>query len=213
MVKAESYAGKMRVGTQLGSPEASDGRVARSRRTRERIVGALLVLVHEGNLRPTAAGIAERAGVSLRTIHQHFANVEALLVAATEELGRLAPPLAPTRVEGGGAKALVERFVVDRAAFLEATASMRRAAALHEATSPTVRRVARALRAERRRATEETFEPFLPPGGATRKDRLDALDAASTGALWDALRLDMDLSRKDAAAVMARLLAGVLAHE
>jgi len=169
---------------------------------------ALLSLVHEGNLRPTAAGIAERASVSLRTIHQHFANVEALLVAATEQLGRLAPPLAPTRVEKGGTQALIEQFVADRAIFLEATASMRRAAALHEANSPTVRRTARALRNARRRATEETFAHLL-----TNKSMLDALDAASTGALWDSLRLDMDLSRKDAMAVMARLLGGVLAHK
>ena len=42
-----------------------DGRLARSARTRHAVVDALLDLLGEGDLRPTAARIAERAGVSL----------------------------------------------------------------------------------------------------------------------------------------------------
>ncbi len=38
----------------------------------------------EGELRPTAPRIAERAGVSLRTVWQQFADMEALLVEAVK---------------------------------------------------------------------------------------------------------------------------------
>src|SRR3954471_8996262 len=59
---------------------SGDGRAARSVRTRRAIVDALRALHHEGDLRPTAPRVAERAGVSLRTVWQHFNDLETLLV-------------------------------------------------------------------------------------------------------------------------------------
>src|SRR4051794_41945586 len=61
---------------------AQDGRVARSARTKLAIVDALRSLHHDGDLRPTATRVADRAGVSLRTVWQHFDDLEALLVEA-----------------------------------------------------------------------------------------------------------------------------------
>ena len=52
-----------------------DGRLARSARTRHAVVDALLDLLGEGDLRPTAARIAERAGVSLRIVFHHFEDL------------------------------------------------------------------------------------------------------------------------------------------
>src|SRR5208282_909869 len=55
-----------------------DGRLARSARTRHAVVDALLDLLGEGDLRPTAARIADRAGVSLRLVFHHFDDLEAI---------------------------------------------------------------------------------------------------------------------------------------
>ena len=49
-----------------------DGRAARALRTRQAVADALLRLLEEGELRPTSRMIAEKAGVSERTIFQHF---------------------------------------------------------------------------------------------------------------------------------------------
>src|SRR3954447_15843011 len=65
-----------------GDGVTGDGRAARSVRTRRAIVDALRALHHEGDLRPTAPRVAERAGVSVRTVWQHFDDLEALLVEA-----------------------------------------------------------------------------------------------------------------------------------
>jgi hypothetical protein len=59
-----------------------DGRFARSARTRLAIVDALRALNQAGDVRPTAARVAERAGVSLRTVWQHFDDLESLLLEA-----------------------------------------------------------------------------------------------------------------------------------
>ncbi|NCV76101.1 TetR family transcriptional regulator, partial [bacterium] len=55
-----------------------DGRVARSERTREAIAEALLELLEEGVLRPRAQEIAKRADVAVRTVFQHFDDMEGL---------------------------------------------------------------------------------------------------------------------------------------
>ncbi len=61
----------------------SDGRIARGERTREAIVEAHAELLREGVLKPTAKVIAERAGVSVRTLWLNFKDLETLLEATT----------------------------------------------------------------------------------------------------------------------------------
>ena len=59
-----------------------DGRRARRHRSRDLAVDALLDLLGEGVLRPTAQQVAERSGVSLRSIFRIFDDVESLNAAA-----------------------------------------------------------------------------------------------------------------------------------
>ena len=61
-----------------------DGRVARSRRTRETVIDALLILYVEGNLTPTIQDIASRVGMTSRSIYHHFPDRNALAVALAE---------------------------------------------------------------------------------------------------------------------------------
>ena len=48
----------------LGAPDETDGRIARGARARTAIVDALLALIEAGELRPSAARIAERGAWS-----------------------------------------------------------------------------------------------------------------------------------------------------
>ena len=68
----------------LVAPDEMDGRIARGARARAAIVDALLALIEAGELRPSAARIAERAGVSLRSVFQHFKDVESLFAAMAD---------------------------------------------------------------------------------------------------------------------------------
>src|SRR5436305_14966913 len=73
--------------------EKRDGRRERSARTHKAIVAALIDLIEEGNLSPTASQIAKRASVAVRSIRQHFPSREDLFVAAVEEHARRASPM------------------------------------------------------------------------------------------------------------------------
>src|SRR5271155_5351046 len=78
---------------------ARDGRVARGQRTRRSVAEALMQLLRDGESDPTAKAVARRAGVSLRLVFHHFADMDDLyrFVAALQlrrpgsEMPRLSP--------------------------------------------------------------------------------------------------------------------------
>jgi len=57
----------------------SDGRRQRSQRSREKILKSMWELMLEGDMSPSAAAIAERAGVGLRSVFRHFEDLDTLL--------------------------------------------------------------------------------------------------------------------------------------
>jgi len=56
--------------------QVEDGRVTRGLRNREAIVDALLACYEAGDLRPSLPEVAARAGVSLRSVHNHFDDAD-----------------------------------------------------------------------------------------------------------------------------------------
>jgi AcrR family transcriptional regulator len=68
---------------------STDGRSLRRERNRDSVIEALLALVREGNMDPGGAEIAERAGVSHRSVFRYFDDLGDLIRTAIEtELGR-----------------------------------------------------------------------------------------------------------------------------
>lgn len=59
-----------------------DGRRLRSERSRQAIIDAMLKLVEEGILVPTAQQVSERAGVGIRSVFRHFSDMESLFATA-----------------------------------------------------------------------------------------------------------------------------------
>jgi len=64
------------------SEVAPDGRRLRSERSRQAIMDAMLGLVEEGILVPTAQQVSERAGVGIRSVFRHFSDMESLFATA-----------------------------------------------------------------------------------------------------------------------------------
>lgn len=177
--------------TLAGKP---DGRRLRAERTRAAIVDALLALVDGGNLQPTAQEVADRAGVALRSIAQHFPTRDELLLAgAAKHAERAADLHAPVMTTGTRALR-ISAFVKGRTNYLEATSGVRRAAMLHRGNDRVVRGAFDALSKIRR---DEVAAAFAAEIGDDA-EKLEALHVASSGAVWDALRRDLGLGRKAA---------------
>lgn len=188
-----------------------DGRTARAARTNDAVVDAWLSLIEAGDLRPGARQIAERAGVSLRSVFHHFEDLETLYATAAErQLRRFfaGPPLSAE----GSLTERVERFAAARSRQLEAVTPMRRAAVLNEPFSPPL---AARLRSARERARDEVERMFRMELSAlkpvARRDVLAALAAAAEWSMWEALRVHQGLSVAQSRAVMTRTIAALLA--
>jgi TetR/AcrR family transcriptional regulator, regulator of autoinduction and epiphytic fitness len=190
----------------------SDGRVRRGERNRDALVDALLGLLEDGLAKPTAREIAERAGVSLRTVFAHFDDVEGLYAAiAVRQRERLAPLFEPLDPEGTD-EDHVETLVAQRVELFEQIAPVRRASLLLAADSPELtRRLAEVSRALREQLAD-CFEPELAAAGRGRNDMLAALDVATSWETWDGLRRRQGLSvvaaRRALRMLVTRLLAG-----
>jgi AcrR family transcriptional regulator len=176
-----------------------DGRTLRSLRTREAIVDATISLLEDGDLRPTAPRVADRAGVSVRSVFQHFDELERLHAAVAERLvDRVAVLLVPVPAELP-LLARIDRFVAQRTALLEAVTPIRRAANVHGPFSDEITARLRDGQAFLRTELELTFAPELDAfAAAERPFVLDGLDLALGWATWDALRADLARPKADA---------------
>jgi len=169
-----------------------DGRVTRGARNREAIVDALLACYEAGTLRPGLPEVAARAGVSVRSVHNHFADVEALRAeVAQRQWERHASLIGPART--------IAELVDQRAAFYEAVTPVRRAALLSVHDSPTIVRNLARLDRLLRRQLEATF-----PGRTGAE--LDALELVTSWDAWNRLRTAQGCSVTRAARVVADLI-------
>ena len=188
-----------------------DGRLARSARSRAAVVDALLDLLQQGDLQPTAARVAARAGVSLRLVFQHFADLEALYAeAADRQTERLRPALSALPASGTFARRL-QTFVAHRSRTLETITPIRRAALLRAPFSPVLAARLQHARAAARAQLAAAFQPELNGRpAAVRRELLAALAVATGFSTWEALRRHQGLAVNQARNIMARLVRALL---
>jgi TetR/AcrR family transcriptional regulator, regulator of autoinduction and epiphytic fitness len=181
--------------TSTDAMAVRDGRLARSARTRGAIVDALRALHHDGDLRPTAPRVAERAGVSLRTVWQHFADLETLLVEAGrrdyEIAVRYVVPIDPS----APLPTRMSQLVKQRGRMFEALAPVWRAARLQEPFSPQIRRNRDRLLEAGRDQLERIFGGELAAIPTDRREAtFAALQVATSWSTWESLRGELALS-------------------
>lgn len=181
-----------------GQPESdsepADGRAARSHRSRRAIIDAMRALHAEGDLRPTAPRVAERAGVSLRTVWQQFADMEALLVEAIRRDNGIVRSLIEEIDPDRPLAARVALFTSQQARILEQMTPSWRAAHIHEPFSAELKRNKVRALVKSRASLERVFARELTGlAGPQRKQLTDALHAVSIWSFWESLRTDLCL--------------------
>jgi len=193
------------------APIRVDGRNARAERTRAAIVEAHLTLIGEGDLRPTGERIAERAGVSLRTLWTNFKDMETLFEASGDQVLRQQDTAyRPVSVALPLAKR-VDAYCRQRARLLQLIAPAARAAQMREPVSAQLRRNRLKHIARVRVEVEQLFAAELDRAGPGREQLVNALIAASMWPTWSMLRDGLGLGVDQSRAVMTRTVAALLA--
>ncbi|MDI1477364.1 TetR/AcrR family transcriptional regulator [Polyangium sp. y55x31] len=188
-----------------------DGRHARAERTREAIVEALLALLAEGVLRPSAEQIAERAGVSRRAIFNHFTDLDDLLGCASRRRMETVMPLWPKLPRTGTAAERARAVAEGVCRFHELVAPVRRAAVLFAHDSAFIAGQLREAARMHRAAMGAVFEAEIAAAPEeTRAVLLAGLAAAASFAMWEELRRNQELSVDEATHAVRIELEGML---
>jgi TetR/AcrR family transcriptional regulator, regulator of autoinduction and epiphytic fitness len=190
---------------------AVDGRRARAVKTREAIVDAAIALLDAGDLKPTAAAIASQAGLSVRSVFQHFCDLEDLFLAVSDrQTNRVARLYTGTNYEGDLASR-IDVFVNYRATLYETIAPIRRAAMLQEPFSRIVAARLELARNLHRFDVERAFGPELEAARTRGDERLgDTIAAFCTFQVWDEMRRHSGYDVETATAAMRRLVGALL---
>jgi AcrR family transcriptional regulator len=197
----------------LESAEATptDGRVARSHRTRAAIVDALIGLLEEGNVQPTVEEVAARAGVAPRTVFQHYTDREALFAAVgARRQARLDALMGAIDAQAPLARRVAE-LADQRARVYEWIAPVRRAALLMEPFSEAVHASLTGFRAVKRAEVRRVFAAELAalPDGE-RESVAAALCACASYSAWETLRSHQGLDVEAAHAALLQSLRALL---
>lgn len=166
----------------------TDGRMQRSERTRALVVQAHADLLREGVLKPTAALIAERAGVSRRTLWTNFRDMESLLGATVEYWFRTDDELRTEIEATAPLEDRILRFCAERERRLVNIAPAARAAVLGEPDYEALRASRRGHIARVRSDVQKTFAPEL----AEEDDPEQLVDALTAATSWNAWSLMFD---------------------
>ena len=155
----------------------------------------------------TLEEIAERAGVTARTVIRRFGGKEGLLTAFAEDF---IPTVGFSRdAAPGDVEAVVARVVAVYEDWGDSVIRNLAQEERHPALKPLLDRG----RAAHRAITAQAFAPWLEP--LTEPDRrrtLDTLVAATDVYAWKLARRDMGRSREETAILLRRLVDAVLAQ-
>lgn len=182
----------------------TDGRRLRREQNREAVLDALVELFEEGSYTPGTTKVAERAGISPRSLFRYFDDVDDLHRAAIERARAIAAPLTVVDIDPAAPTATkIDAIVRARIKLHETVGNAERATRLsahrHEV-------IAAQLREGRAWFRQQALEIFAPELAGERAILLPAVDALLSIETYDLYRTTHGLSRAKATAALTAAL-------
>lgn len=185
-----------------------DGRSLRRERNRQRVIEALIELIREGEHAPGAAAIADRAGVSHRSVFRYFDDMGDLVrevirtefahVVEVAGLGDIGVGPLPDRID---------RLVLSRVTAYDMVYEMERVARRRAPEVPAVATSLVRIDGILRHELEEHFAPELADLDADVRDQtLDLLATITSFESFDLLRRSYERSDEEITARWTRAL-------
>ncbi len=167
------------------SVESVDGRRARSQRSHDLVVEALLDLYRENAGRPSAAAVAERAGVSVRTVFRLFEDIDSLIEIAVAQQWERIGDLHEAPDSSGAPEERCSALVSQRLRIYAETAPIVRGSRHLFDQSPKLRRVVRSRRDLLRIQLTEQFENEI--GNRSEADANELISALQLACAFESI--------------------------
>ncbi|MES2988925.1 MAG: TetR/AcrR family transcriptional regulator [Pseudomonadota bacterium] len=166
-----------------------------------RIVEAMLALIAEGEITPTAELVAGRAEVGLRTVFRHFRDMDSLYAEMSERMRALyADWDAP--FSAADWRGQLDEACARRTETFERLMPFKRAADAHRHLSPSLQK----RHAELLAAMRARLQGVLPAKLAGDAVIFEAIDLTLSFEAWQRLRIDQGRSPNAARAILRQLL-------
>jgi AcrR family transcriptional regulator len=187
--------------------DSQDGRRQRSERSRAQIIDALFDLIRDGDVSPSAARVAERAGVGLRTVFRHFEDMDSLYVEMAERISAEIMPLVVAPFASSDWRESLMEHCNRRIGIYERIFPVRVSANIRRFQSQFLMQ-----EYQRNLDMEQTLlKAHLPEEIVSDPIRFSAIDTALGFQTWRRLRQDLRLPVDDAAAVVRLMLERLIA--
>lgn len=178
----------------------ADGRKDRGLENKKLIVQALIELIREGEISPTAEAVSERAGVGLRTVFRHFADMETLYREIAQESENAILKVLSNPLQGECWQDKLMHVVERRSDMFERLMPVQVATLVHMHQSEFLR----SQQAQSVELQRQLLKAFLPAKVLKDKVLFEALDLNLSIETWLRLRRDQKLSKTKAKQVMKR---------
>jgi AcrR family transcriptional regulator len=184
----------------------TDGRKLRSEDSKRKIVSAMLELVREGRMAPTAEEVANRAEVGLRTVFRRFKDMESLYAEMSVAINEKVESIIDGPTDGQDWRSNLTQMVDRRLKVYEVIMPYRVAAeALKFQSTVLLSRHMEIVRDERVRLLD-----LLPEELLDDRPLIEGLEAALSFDMWNQLRNDQRLGAQEAGAVVSRIVQSLL---
>lgn len=189
-----------------------DGRRARRDRNREAVVDAYLDLVNEGQLEPSVAEVADRSGVSHRSVFRYFSDRESLVRAGIEcQIRRVEPLLALPVTPDMPLDERIAGFAQQRVTMLERIGPVARLTRLRVNQSEQLAAIVDQTRTFFRNQAKQLFQPELDTLDAeTATDVLAAIDVLTSFECFDLLARAQQMPHDRVERIFRRSITAVL---
>jgi len=192
----------------LSATDEVDGRRLRRTQNRTAVVHALVELFEEGVYQPSTAEIAERAGISPRSLFRYFEDVDDLHRAAIDSQLERAQPLLDLDVEPADETRIkIDSIVEARVRLFETIEPAARAGRVAAHRRPLVATTLDESRSYLRSQLRRLFERELD---GPRAALLPAVDALCSFESYELLRVHQGLSRPKTVAALTAALTKLL---
>lgn len=205
----------VKVGEGVEGVESVDGRVARRQRNVDAVLDVVIEMFAEDSLFPSMEQVAQRSGLSLRSLYRYFADPEALHEAAVRHHRERIEPIAHlTAIGQGPLDHRIRAFVEMRMAVYEEAAAAYRATVHNSGRNSRVRGQLARARDDLRMQLERQFAPELRELRAADRDAVTAVgDVLTQLDAIDTLRRHRQMSVAETATALRAGLAAVLGAE
>ncbi|MFL3655712.1 MAG: TetR/AcrR family transcriptional regulator [Halioglobus sp.] len=186
-----------------------DGRRVRSERSRKAIIDAMLKLVAEGTLVPTAQQVSERAGVGLRSVFRHFSDVESVFATLDIEVRKQYQGLFAGGDRNGTLKERLQHAVEQRALAYEASGNYLLTNRAQAWRYPVLRE--QYIRTQRQ--LRKDLDDWLPELKKLALGERELVDSIASFEYWNRLREHQGLNKKTSTELVTRLMSRIIVND